>query len=1446
MYPSRGTNAYGQQQSYSSQAAYPQNLVSGHSASSAAVPDGSSQLLAASRHSSMLGGSQEANASGYRTHGHHPSSGPNYGGQYSAVYGSSAQQTGTGSGKASASSTLEGRTGFNSSITDSTKYTLGDYVSSSGHAYGHKAEVFSERVGDYSTLERRQYAERHSTYAGGRDLNIEPTSHYQENISFNKHQAEIYDRMDQASIIRKEQLLKAQGLQSGPLEGVPRQGDYLAARTAAVRHAAQNRLSAQELIAYSTRSDPDPHTLSTLGSSSFDGQHAPSILGAAPQRRLDDLIYSQSSSNPGYGVSLPPGRDYGIAKGLHASSLDSDFPSILARHSRMDDYKDDRIAYARELERVEKERLYLRAHDKDREREKERERERDREREREKERERERQRKRERERERERILERKEKERDNERKRGTEARRERTPPRISREPRGTSLTKDSKSLRRDSPRHEVLHRRHSPVKETRREYVCKVYSSSLLEAERDYLALDKIYPRLFISPECTKVVVHWPKGNLKLSLYTPVSFEHDFVEGEASDEQKLLSPSKPASDLKKSDHGLTIWNAKMILMSGLSKNALDELSSDRNYDDRIPHFCNMLRFAILKKDNSLMAIGGPWDIVDGGDPSVDDSALVKTILRYAKEITNLELKDCQNWNRFLEIHYDRFGKDGMFSHKEVTVYFVPDLSDCKPSMDLWREQWVKYKKAIAERERMEALRREKHEEVKDIKDKDLEKQKDAKRDTKGDKKNENGAKLKQNKADKDGSDKKATPNKADKEGSDKKTTQKKTSKPGSDKKTAQSKAVKDGSEKKTIQSEHGVVETHDESTTDSVAVIKTGEGETDIQPEASVKTGKKKIVRRIVKKAVSKKVDASTSKEDDEVMHGKAEEKAADEDGVSKQDASATPNSVKTFVRKKIIKKVPVVKTANKVNEPTPSEVNKSAPSETVKNGVDNISVVQGASVKRTIKKKIIKRVLKRKVAADSSNGGVNVAEDNKDHMEEQISVKGDIDEVQIASNSQEGLISSEIKVIPKVEQPSPPAVTKEKRVEEVCNTTLSKTESGTNTEKKSSPNNDCVKLEAKEQPDEDKDKKEKKDTSKSKSVKEVKEKRSEDKRDEKDISKSKSIKEVKVKKSDEPPRHPGFILRTQGDKNFKLQSMSLSLDSLLDYTDKDVDDSRFELSLFAESMYELLYYEMGSRLLTFLKELRIKSTIKRNQRKRERDEASKRETEEKSAAKRAKTEESKDDNELPGVDKHNKDAISDGKESPSKEEATTISSAKIEEVKIQDDSSVQNNTDEDEDEDPEEDPDEYEENAEDEEMVDVKSENETDKENVEGKTDGDTNTENVDGDEMDGKQVTCVDASKSSTDADVSSKGDKVTKAEIEAKSAHVEIDKDLLQAFRFFDRNRVGYVRVADLRLIIHNLGKSLSNRDVKDLVLNALVESNTSRDDRIIYNKLVKMSA
>ncbi|GFS39133.1 ATP/GTP-binding protein family [Actinidia rufa] len=756
MYSSRGGNGYGQQQPYASQSGYSQNLGSAYSGSSVGGPDGGSM---SSRHLSMLGGPQESDITGYRGH---PSSGAHYGGQYSSVYGSTAlssgQQVPGMSSKGAGPSALENRSGYGSAIPDSTKLTTGDYTLSSSHGYGHKSDqLFSDKISDYPSVDR--YGERHSAYAG-MDLQSAPTGRFGDSISFdNQHKPDLYERMDQALLLRQEQMLKAQSLQSASLDGGSRQADYIAARGPSIRH------SAQDIMSYGGRLDTDPRSLSMLSASSYGGQHASSILGAAPRRNVDDLMYAQTSSNPGYGVSLPPGRDYATGKGLQDASLDLDYPR--GGHSRIDERKDDRGGYARELERrEERRREHLREREEDRKREKERERERERDRER----------KRERERERERILDRREKERDRERERGPEIRRERgpdirrerTPPRISRdraERLGSSLTKDVKPPRRDSPRHEALHRRHSPVKEKRREYDCKVYSSSLVDVERDYLSLDKRYPRLFISPECSKVVVNWPAENLKLPIYTPVSFEHDFVEEDGGAENKEPPAITPADEPVKfkSESAATVWNAKMILMSGLSQNAVEELSSEKSYDDRIPHFCNILRIAVLKKDNALMAIGGPWDTVDEGDPSVDDSSLVRTVLRSAKDVIQLDLKNCKHWNRFLEactvhiirhdepcfaevprlacllqlstspcypvimpylgfasqlveygsrIHYDRVGKDGMFSHKEVTVLYVPDLADCLPSLEAWRDQWLAHKKAITEKRCQLAVKKE--------------------------------------------------------------------------------------------------------------------------------------------------------------------------------------------------------------------------------------------------------------------------------------------------------------------------------------------------------------------------------------------------------------------------------------------------------------------------------------------------------------------------------------------------------------------------------------------------------------------------------------------------------------------------------------------------------------------------------------------------------------
>lgn len=196
--------------------------------------------------------------------------------------------------------------------------------------------------------------------------------------------------------------------------------------------------------------DTDPRGLSLLGSAPYGGQHAASILGGAPRRSMDELIYAQGSSSAGYGVGLPPGRDYVAGKGLRGPSLESDYQgSILSRAhpslgvSMLDERKDDRNAYHREIEIREEERHRELMREREKREREERVRERDRER------------------ERDRLRERRDKERERDRKHLP--RRERTPPRATRDRRGSSTLRDEKRLRRVSPhrvspRREALHR----------------------------------------------------------------------------------------------------------------------------------------------------------------------------------------------------------------------------------------------------------------------------------------------------------------------------------------------------------------------------------------------------------------------------------------------------------------------------------------------------------------------------------------------------------------------------------------------------------------------------------------------------------------------------------------------------------------------------------------------------------------------------------------------------------------------------------------------------------------------------------------------------------------------------------------------------------------------------------------------------------------------------
>jgi hypothetical protein len=75
---------------------------------------------------------------------------------------------------------------------------------------------------------------------------------------------------------------------------------------------------------------------------------------------------------------------------------------------------------------------------------------------------------------------------------------------------------------------------------------------------------------------------------------------------------------------------------QVMLMSGLTVGAFAKFLSEKTTElDKPFHLHNLLKFVALRKDRSaIMAAGGTWDPeVDGGDPAIDDTALIRAVIR---------------------------------------------------------------------------------------------------------------------------------------------------------------------------------------------------------------------------------------------------------------------------------------------------------------------------------------------------------------------------------------------------------------------------------------------------------------------------------------------------------------------------------------------------------------------------------------------------------------------------------------------------------------------------------------------------------------------------------------------------------------------------------------------------------------------------------------------
>lgn len=297
-------------------------------------------------------------------------------------------------------------------------------------------------------------------------------------------------------------------------------------------------------------------------------------------------------------------------------------------------------------------------------------------------------------------------------------------------------------------------------------------------------------------------------------------------------------------------------------------------------------------------------------------------------------------------------------------------------------------------------------------------------------------------------------------------------------------------------------------------------------------------SGKKKIVKKIVRQKVAKKklgVEIADKQENALLNKTAGEEEMADPEGASQHDGSSTNiSAIKTFRRKKIVKKVIVGKVTEKEDDNVNHEVkcfNESECTEDKSNsklGGSSTLVIPDAGAKTALKKKVIKRVPKPKAVAQGATLGANNAGSEKETKDEctiQDNKAVQVKEAQTSVDNIKQLTernieknSSNVKDTEAVNAKKQDKKLEKTADEEIVSGFKVETDDG---KQKICQNDDHVKpIERKELKDEKENKG----------------------KDRKDDFRNKFNKNTQQKRwNDEPPRHPGLIIQTKGCRDSKV-----------------------------------------------------------------------------------------------------------------------------------------------------------------------------------------------------------------------------------------------------------------------------------------------------------------
>uniref|UniRef100_A0A1B6DP60 SAP domain-containing protein n=2 Tax=Clastoptera arizonana TaxID=38151 RepID=A0A1B6DP60_9HEMI len=242
-------------------------------------------------------------------------------------------------------------------------------------------------------------------------------------------------------------------------------------------------------------------------------------------------------------------------------------------------------------------------------------------------------------------------------------------------------------------------------------YMVQIPKIALDMPEADVLEIKRRYSNLYIPSDFFSSSFRWVDmfpPHRPLTLERPCAFHvmHKDVEPVIENTGPLEAPD--------ADY---LFCAKVMLLSmpdidelfrkccTLAEDRDKEGSNDDHGRDFV-HPTRLINFLVgLRGKNETMAIGGPWSpSLDGPNPEKDPGVLIKTAIRNCKALTGIDLSNCTQWYRFLEIYYRR--SESMHKGKpvaariETVVLYLPDVWNCLPTRLEWDGLHLNYQKQL--------------------------------------------------------------------------------------------------------------------------------------------------------------------------------------------------------------------------------------------------------------------------------------------------------------------------------------------------------------------------------------------------------------------------------------------------------------------------------------------------------------------------------------------------------------------------------------------------------------------------------------------------------------------------------------------------------------------------------------------------------------------------